>query len=416
MKLLFIFLFIFTVYLYDFLAIKMGMSFIDEFLILTMSIYSFFLFLKRKIVIYAEEKKIVYSFVGVVILGFLGAAVSGLQPVNVQLVDLIIFSKFIIAYFSMRIMCEYFHYNYILRKSILNVFLTLLLIIVLCLILDKLFNLFPIFDYRYWGWASEELFYGHPSRFAFVIQMFLVLMLPLVKKDNKIIVLYAFILFLGFLSLRTKFFIFLSMFMTAILYLKCFKYKKKSYVKILIVAFVFISLALVVSSDKIFDQLLVKGDGTQAVRGLLLVAGFDIALNHFPFGAGFGSYGSYASAVNYSSLYVDYHFDQIPGTMPDKPSFLVDNFYAMLLGEFGFIGFCLFIYVLYLYVRILFRAINSDPENAYYYCGGVMLLLIILYEGLSDSLFVQNRGVFVAIYIALLVSKKSYRDRFLVQF
>ena len=78
---------------------------------------------------------------------------------------------------------------------------------------------------------------------------------------------------------------------------------------------------------------------------LLYYTSVEILTDYFPFGSGFGSFGSEAAARYYSPLYYKYEIDSVYGLSPldygTSSNFLVDAFYPVL-SEFGIIGIILY--------------------------------------------------------------------------
>lgn len=75
-----------------------------------------------------------------------------------------------------------------------------------------------------------------------------------------------------------------------------------------------------------------------APRAVLLKYGFVTANSYFPFGAGFGSYGSNIAGKYYSPLYVKYGFTDRLSLLYGENTALNDAYLAMILGQFGYIG------------------------------------------------------------------------------
>ena len=71
---------------------------------------------------------------------------------------------------------------------------------------------------------------------------------------------------------------------------------------------------------------------------------WEIFKDYFPFGSGFGTFASHASAVYYSRLYYDYGISNIFGLQPDAPDFVSDTYFPVL-AQFGVVGACLFFYL-----------------------------------------------------------------------
>lgn len=87
-------------------------------------------------------------------------------------------------------------------------------------------------------------------------------------------------------------------------------------------------------------------------RSLILNYAFKCLAMFFPLGAGFATYGSDMANKFYSNLYYEFGFDKIWG-MHKGSLFLNDNYWPMILGQFGLIGFACSIYMLYLFFSII---------------------------------------------------------------
>lgn len=400
--------FVLLVCFYDLFALVFHFTLIDEIIAVLFMLYAGLIKIMVPIKLSKLDKKIFLSTCFLLLVGIISSFQEN-QPFRIMAMDAIIFIKFFIIYFSVRIILLYKQFNYKVTKNILRVLVIIFSIIAIMTLYDRSFAWFPTFDHKYFNIGSEQLFFGHPSRFAFINEMLLLLLLPFLKKNNYFFIFFILISIVGLLSLRTKYIIFILVFFLAILFLKTIK--NLSFSKILPVVLLLVISIPIIFHNEIVSQLTIREDGTEGVRGLLFVSGIDIAINNFPFGAGFGSFGSFASTVNYSPLYYIYHFNIIPGCMPDKPSFLADNFYAMLLGEFGFVGLALFLYVLFLFTKFFITAYNKDNSNKYYYASGIIMIIMIFYESISDSILTQNRGAFIAIYLAYIVTKFDLYNR-----
>ncbi len=402
-----VFSFFLLVFIYDFFSVHLQISFLDELFAGFLFMYALWIRINHKVTLTSADKKIFIAFVILILSGTIGGLLSSIQPFNIQVMDFIIFIKFFIAYFSTRIILTYKNIEYFLTKNIIFLLITSASFVILVVLWNKIFLFFPYFDIKIFNLPSEQLFFGHPAKYAFFFEMVLLLLLPSIKNNNIMLFLFFLLILVGFLSLRTKFIIFIALMGLIIVSLKVFNLQKISIKKLFLGSSIFSLLILILAYDDIAFHLLSNSDSELGVRGLLLVSAYDIASNSFPFGSGFGSFGSYASTVNYSSLYYDYHFDIISGCMPDKPSFLSDNFYAMILAQFGFIGLISFLYILLVFFITFIQAFNFDYANRYYYMSIIILIITLILDGLSDTPFTQNRGVFMAIYIAIIFNKFS---------
>ncbi|MFT9085571.1 MAG: hypothetical protein ABF425_04485, partial [Liquorilactobacillus sp.] len=109
-------------------------------------------------------------------------------------------------------------------------------------------------------------------------------------------------------------------------------------------------------------------------RKIFLEYAIDIAKRHFPFGLGFGSYGSDAASKFYSSVYVFYGFGNLYALGPQGGA-LNDNYFASVLGQFGWLG--LFILV-GIFILMLIKCLSfSNDGNVKALCLSLILVFVI---------------------------------------
>lgn len=88
-------------------------------------------------------------------------------------------------------------------------------------------------------------------------------------------------------------------------------------------------------------------EGNQA-RTALNLTGIEIAKDYFPFGVGFGKFGSPISQQYESEVYYQYGINNVYGLSYEHNSaFMSDTFWPMLLGETGLIGTLIYIFILF---------------------------------------------------------------------
>ena len=404
------FVFTFTVFLYQPLVkVLPGYKFIDEAVVLMlagMAVFKF-MFLQAKFPLLPEERAILFFWTALILIGLLSSALSQLQPLRFVLMDFLLLSKFLIAYFSVRILIRCGGNEYVLSSAYRSWYLAFLVLLVVLVIIGKLFYVFPVFDYRFGGIPSTQLFYVHPARYGFVFACLFVVLLPMVRQSKWWIICLIVILLLGGLSLRYKFFLFVFVALFTIYLLSSRQRKKFFSLRGRVLIFIVI-LAMVFVGYGQFNVHFMPGEGGAVYpRGLMLITGVEIAKSYFPLGAGFGSFGGYVSSVNYSDLYHQYGLSVIQGLSPDKTSFLADNFLALLVGQFGFVGlFCFFGTVINFY-KILGKVYYSSVSSWEYPVSGLLILTVVVIDSAGETIFMQNRAVFAFVFIACVVSKRE---------
>lgn len=90
-------------------------------------------------------------------------------------------------------------------------------------------------------------------------------------------------------------------------------------------------------------------------RAIMLRNSFSLAKSYFPFGAGLGTYGSDIAFKFYSPLYYNFGYDKIWVLAPVVGTVANDNFWPMMLGQFGVSGTILFFGILILQLNFILK-------------------------------------------------------------
>jgi hypothetical protein len=385
-------LLIFTlVFLYDFLF--KYISFIDELLaVITIAL----LFFVKKIKLLRAEYMILRLLFLIIFLGLLSNITSEQKIVGkVIFLDLLSFVKPFVVYFGVRIFFRDISFKtvYPALKKIIQYALLVLIIIIFA---DYVFHIFPR-DQRF-GLTSLELFFTHPSRLSFAISFIFIILYPKYIKKSYLLV---FILLIGLVTLRVKYFGFLLIALLFIYYRRIIVKINKRYFYALMML---IPIGLfIIFKDWIYFYF-VNNDWS---RNILLKYSFKIGADFFPLGTGFGSYACYFSGQeNYSWVYAHYGIDDVWGISKEFNSFLSDQYWPMILGQFGYFGLLAMFLIIIKYFEILIGLLNSTEsvfvKNSV--IATVLGLILLLIDSTSDAIFSQNRGVVIFIIIALVVN------------
>lgn len=98
---------------------------------------------------------------------------------------------------------------------------------------------------------------------------------------------------------------------------------------------------------------------TGEARNYLNTVGFEIALDYFPTGLGFATFGSDLSRKFYSQAYYIYGLNNVYGLGGGGfTSYITDNYWGMLFGQTGFFGVIAIAFVYY----TIFNKINKKPN------------------------------------------------------
>ena len=135
-------------------------------------------------------------------------------------------------------------------------------------------------------------------------------------------------------------------------------------------------------------------------RVLLYVTGAQIANARFPLGAGFGRFGGYASALDYSPLYDQYGLSGVYGLTPIDPFFIMDTYWPHIAAETGWLGAAILLaFYLLLAGRTARVALGAtDAATRAVAIGACLAVLEGLVESVAGAVF---EGALLAYVLAI---------------
>ena len=249
--------------------------------------------------------------------------------------------------------------------------------------------------------AQIDSVFGHPSRFATaaIATAFLFLYCSTYKWSDVLI--FLFLLTVGFFSTRAKFYGFWVVATSLIVFTKLGGQIRLNW-KSIAAGILICLLAIWFAKEKIIIYYV---DGMMNSREMwsrpaMLFTSGQIFYDYFPFGCGLGSFGTFASAEYYSPIYEMYGLNHIWGLSKNMPIFICDAFYPEL-AQFGIIGAILYFFFWYTIIR------KSTSQNIQKSTCIWMIFIFFLIEGIADSTFTHNRGLFILIILAHMIIRKD---------
>lgn len=360
-------------------------SYFDELFSLLFFPIFIYKFCKGKI----KNNKIINISFLICIIGLISSLLNNYQNLSTIFSDMIIFEKFFFTMYISSILFDKEFLDKHRRKTIFCInSITFILTILTCV--NYIFKIFPG-EIRY-GIMSNSLFYSHPTYLASVC-IFLIAMNLLLK--NRMISLSNIVLFVMLLStLRAK--AIASAVVAIIICAYVIKNNKKiSFSKLFVIG----ALLFVV----FFRQFSYYFFSDGFARKELTVKSICIANDHFPFGAGFGSYGSYYSTVNYSPVYYMYGLNNVWGLSPNYSAYATDTFWPMVIGQFGYIGAILYLVI----IVLIFLKIQNDftVDNKYYYCSKILCFSYLIISSIAETAFVNPLAIPLALLLGFNVEE-----------
>lgn len=192
---------------------------------------------------------------------------------------------------------------------------------------------------------------------------------------------------------------------------------KKIKLKHIIVMAVMSILVLIVAWTKIDyyfisggqEDMLYDEDVIESFARPVMYASMFVVLSMYPlFGSGLASFGTYASATNYSRLYAEIGIDNVFGLSEDYGNFICDAFYPEL-AQFGLVGIVLFVaFFLWVNKRLsLFLYLNGKIL----YVAGLMAIIVLLIESVASTVLNQGSGAMCMMILGYLVSTVKHLDK-----
>lgn len=335
----------------------------------------------------ATEINTLFFFLLTVVFGLLGFLIFKLQSATVTLTDTFLFSRFFIAFLFTKYLFTKREQEEIWDWVKLNLKIILIFNFV-CLILNQMFSVFPVLDIRF-GIASQMLLYPHPTYLGTISFLGLICL----EEDENSTLYQVLGTLLVISTLRNKVII-LMLFVFGIRII--LKKKQRLYgERFFFLAFLGI-LLIILFKDTIFIRLL---DQESSARSVLLNNAIDLMLTYFPFGLGFGTYGSYMSFANYSQIYISLGINRIYGFLPTSYQYGMDSYISMLLAQFGFLGTLSFSAMLFnLAKSTLFVEKKLERTRAF-------ILVFIICSSVTES--VISTGLGMLLFIIMVIANKE---------
>lgn len=375
-------------------------SYMDEGLAMITIIYALILLLNKKKAIKITKYELIalIFFLLYLFLGFVSNATHNIIGFKHGILSMIMTAKGYMLYFSCRVIFQYYDVKASILKNISKVLEISLYILALIGIVNIPLNFLEDQGMRF-GLHTVSIGFSHPTELAFFAIISMTTILLYYNYTNKtkgelsvIIASSLLVLFTG----RSKAIAFICVYIILFYFMKLIKKFKLKYFILLIPIMVYIALPRIIS--EFFN----------GARGYLYTAGYKIAKDYFPLGTGFGTFGSYMSREFYSPLYYEYGLSSVWGLSPSMPSYIADTYWAMIMGETGFIGVVLLILVLY-FIFVQFLKGYNDYKSKIITFG---LICYTVVTSIAEPIYSSNKCAALFMVLALFMTiRKSYYEK-----
>lgn len=360
---------------------------------------------------------LVYCTVGILVSGFLSSFKESV-PLFISVSGSYLFIKGILLFF----VCSQYRFTPLQLKRFLNLIIGFTVVVSMLAIIE-LFDpnsfhklLWPnlILNYERAGIIPIQTIFGHPGDFGWFMAFVSVFAFGhfIVFSKKRYLVLFTTAIAGVFFSLRRKPLIGILLGSGAGIIAGSKMQTKIPFVKIITGVLAFSLLIYLVVGDVIYTLVVVtvkeyfSESSLYHARNILALGSIKIALDYFPLGTGFGRYGSWMSVVNYSPVYHKYGLSSIWGLSPSYPNYINDTFWPMVLGESGIFGFILYLLFFIYLIKKLWKGFSQ--ENNIVYKSFVLSSLLVLIEGLSESIALPTFSKSPQAYWVLGISGIGY--------
>lgn len=374
--------------------IQIAVSYFDDVLVCFFGGACFIKFILKKLQFRKIEIFLIASFGIFLAFGLISNVITKYQPIFVALTDVISCSRFVVIYFGVRcFIVDKDECNRIIK--IISIECKILIVAMFALVLhDLLFN--PFFEKDL---NAIKLYYSTPTALAACsFSCACAIMLGATFKEKKysdwIFILFS--LLCACATLRTK--AFGGTIVVIVFYILFCIFDANKFVEIsgCILGTV---CATIIGFSKI------KGyyfSDWPTARNIMTRDCIYIANHFFPFGSGFGTFGSSAALKNTSPLYLELNYPQFLEAGLNKwNAFICDVFWQIIIAQTGWIGFIAFTCSLAAFFVLAFEI---KKKNKRAFCAVLSALTYLIISSFGEPAFFQPMIANMFVVFALAVN------------
>lgn len=335
---------------------------------------------------------IVICILFMTILAFAGNIMFHYQDYQIAIgKDMLAFYKMPVTFIAVYMWAKDKNFNEAHNIAVIISKISIPLIFALCII-----SIFTDIGLSYgirYGFRTYKFLFSHPTYLVYsLVVMSSVLVANQEKSDKIANVIFQFMaLFSMLFTFRDKGFGYIALYVVLMIFLS-----KKRKVKIRYFAIAGI-LAFAISYQKLVEY----KTWTWSPRSALYANGFQLATDVFPIGSGFATFNSFLSGEYYSKAYYLFGLEKKPGLSPINYVDAGDAQIPYYYTQFGFLGFVLFLYVLYLISR---KIKQTYKERNFVLKSAYLLMGYMVIGSLVEAVFTNESGVTCVLVLLLYLN------------
>lgn len=156
-----------------------------------------------------------------------------------------------------------------------------------------------------------------------------------------------------------------------------------------------------------FNYYIVEGIKNGAPRAMMLKYGADVATARFPFGTGWGTFGSHYAAQLYSPVYIELGWENHYSVGRKCWFYLNDVFWPNIYTEAGWIGFIGFMIFL---IEVFILIQKQYDINKRIYAAGILSFAYMMVTTLESTSFCHPATLIVAIMFVTAASNPKSEE------
>ena len=334
-------------------------------------------------------------------IGWISWSRSHLMPFKNGFLDSFANLKFYISIVVSWLLFKEIDYEH-LWKLLWNILRAITLILFVLTIFDEIFHIFPG-EFRY-GIMCIRLFFGHYTLMVAACVLMCSIFIRMYEFYKERVLPWILMQFVMlFFTMRTKAWLALLAFAVLFFYV-CRKRRKISKVAWLVV----ILMVVVISFNQVSYYFVELGE--ESARYFLIVTSPVIARDFFPLGSGWATFGSGFSAEPYSPIYSMYNINYVWGLTIDRPAYISDCFWPMILAETGLFGLLTYASALLILLKGVF---DLGKKNAYAFASALGALAYLIIASTSEASFTLGYASHFGIWLGIIFAESNGRIRFL---
>ena len=376
-------------------------TYVDEIAMCLLVFWLLILIIKKKIYLDKYDKIFILSLSLFIIIGFLGIYIYKYATFFVAFKSAVTTLKGYFIYVAAKNILRLTKNKKAVLRDVYLVCKVSLIVFAFIGLLNLNFNFLKVSGKRF-GINTVAIGFSHVTELAFFTIVCLSVVIfyyqyNKIKSLPIIEVICSSVLIL--LTGRTKAVVFFILFITFTIIYIIAKVKSK---KIKIRYFLIIlPIVLIVSMPRI------KSEFFDGPRGILYENAIKIADSSFPIGSGFGTYGSNMSRENYSPLYYKFNMNEIRGFSLSNDTFITDTYWAMVLGENGWIGVLLILIMLISIILSFMKLkIYNDVKFAAY-----ILIYYSFMSSIAEPIYSSNKCFALFLLLAFYLNLMKYNRK-----